>query len=116
MSLKDIPDDKPATFRQKQAVAFKIANSDYNLLPDLNRFVVAKRIQGAMYGLEQKTGVPITHKEIQELFDNPKLPKKVKQQMDDYFKVKSRFSKSLSKKEEKDPKQVTKGTKLEDLF
>ena len=116
LSFKDIPDDKPATFKQKQAVALKIANADYNLLPELNRFVVAKRIQGAMYGLEQKTGIQITHREIQDLFENPQLPEKVKKQMDDFFKVNNRFSDSLGDKEKKDPKDVTKGTKLEDLF
>ena len=116
MSFKDIPDDKPATFKQKQAVALKIANADYNLLPELDRFVVAKRIQGAMYGLEQKTGIQITHREIQDLFENPQLPEKVKKQMDDFFKVNNRFSDSLGDKEKKDPKDVTKGTKLEDLF
>ena len=116
MSFKDIPDDKPATYKQKQAVALKIANADYNLLPELDRFVVAKRIQGAMYGLEQKKGIPITHKEIQDLFENPRLPDEVQQQMEDYFKVNSRFSESLDNKEEKNPIDTPKGTKFEDLF
>ena len=116
MSFKDIPEDKPATFKQKQAVALKIANANHNLLPALDRFAVAKRIQGAMYGLEQKTGVNITHKEIQDLFDRPILPKQVQQQMDDYFNIDDRFSESLDNKEKKDPKDIPKGTKLEDLF
>ena len=116
MSFKDIPSDQAASFKQKRAVAIKIANADQNLFPELDRYVLAKRIQGAIWGLEKKTKMPITHGEIQELFKKPILPKKVRQEMEDYTSVKERFTATPNKAEQKDPKEIPKGTKLEDLF
>ena len=116
LDFKNIPDDKPATFKQKQAVALKIANADHNLMPELSRFVLAKRIQGAMYGLEQRTGINFTHGEIQKLFEKPALPEKVKKEMEDYFKVNQRFTKKKADESKLDPKNTPKGTNLEDLF
>ena len=116
LDFKDIPDDKPATFKQKQAAAFKIANADHNLMPELSRFVLAKRIQGAMYGLEQRTGINFTHGEIQKIFKKPVLPEKIKKEMEDYFKVNQRFTKKEADENKEDPKNIPKGTDLKNLF
>ena len=116
MNFKDIPSDQAATFNQKRAVALKIANADKDLFPEVTRFVLAKRIQAAMWSMELKTETPITHGEIQELFKNPVLPEKVRQEMEDYTSVKERFTTTPNKAEKKDPKEILKGTKLENLF
>ena len=111
MGIKDIPSDRPATFKQSRAVAFKFAQSLLGDYPDINEYALFKLIHGTIYYYHQYAESPLTHGEVQDYLSNDKkIPEYYIEWLDEYIKINY---KSKTKKKKSNKNKSNKKSKFE---
>ena len=72
MTFEEIASDKPATFKQTWAVAYKLTESIEGDYPDFTKNALVRLIQGTIYYYHKETETSLTHAEVQEFLEESK--------------------------------------------